>query len=53
VSAPEHPNKILAHEPQDPYPKVFKVVFALVCLYLCVIFISAGGDFVLAAGGGH
>jgi hypothetical protein len=48
----EHPNKILAHEPQQPYPKVFKVVFGLLCLYLLVIFAATGSDFLLH-GGGH
>ena len=49
--AVEHPNKILAHEPQEPYPKVFKIVFWVLCLYLTVIFVSTGSDFLV--GGGH
>jgi hypothetical protein len=47
----QHPNKILAHEPQEPYPKAFKTVFWLLCLYLAVIFVATGSDFLV--GGGH
>lgn len=43
----EHPNKILAHEPLAPYPKVFKAVFALLCLYLLVIFAASGSDYLV------
>ncbi|MCA9776450.1 MAG: hypothetical protein KC800_07040 [Candidatus Eremiobacteraeota bacterium] len=51
--AVEHPNKILAHEPQQPFPKVFKVVFGLLCLYLLIIFLGTGADFLVHHGGGH
>jgi hypothetical protein len=47
----EHPNKVLAHEPQEPFPKVFKTVFWLLFFYLAVIFVAVGSDFLV--GGGH
>lgn len=47
----EHPNKILAHEARTPFPRVFRVVFVLICLYLLVIFVGTGSHFV--AGGHH
>ena len=50
--ATEHPNKILAHDPLKPYPKIFKIVFALLCLYLLVIFAATGAD-ILISGGAH
>lgn len=44
------PRKILAHEPQPPYPTVFKIVFALCCAYLLVIFFASGTNFVVGGG---
>lgn len=49
--ATKHPNKILAHEAQKPYPQVFKVVFGLICFYLLVIFAATGSHYLV--GGGH
>lgn len=46
----EHPNKILAHEPLQPYPKVFKFVFGGLCLYLAIIFLVTGSHYLV---GGH
>ena len=46
----EHPNKILAHEARAPFPKIFKIVFGLICLYLLLIFAWSGSHFVV---GGH
>ena len=46
----EHPNKILAHDPIKPYPKVFNIVFGLLCLYLLIIFVSTGSHYLV---GGH
>lgn len=48
----EHPNKILAHEPQDPFPKYFKLVFWLLTVYLTIIFVKVGSHFVVG-GGAH
>jgi len=48
----EHPNKILAHEPQKPFPKVFRTVFTLLFLYLVVIFVATGSHYVVS-GGAH
>lgn len=48
----EHPNKILAHEPQEPFPKYFKMVFWALTAYLAVVFLKVGSHFVLH-GGSH
>lgn len=43
----EHPNKILAHEPLPPFPKVFGVVFWLLCLYLVLVFAVTGDHYLV------
>ena len=43
----EHPNKILAHDPLPPYPKVFAGVFWALCLYLVIVFGYTGSHYVV------
>ncbi len=46
----EHPNKILAHDPLPPFPKVFGIVFWALTAYLGLIFLKVGSHFVIGSG---